>query len=478
MPLALYRWQWHPRRWCVMCCLAAAMPLLQAEAVELKLQEESVHKVALQKEVLQLKLISAESEQANQALRDQLAEAKKALGREQAEHQATSAALSDLRSDLVSREQQLAEARQLLDSMSAELGILSSRYHRLQQERDTLRTARRQQQSSWQQQQQQQGGSCDASASEPLTGAAAAAAQLQSRLLSTGSIASSGMAVPEALGSSATTHRTGLGLDPSDSQPGIKLLSRSQWELQQMQQGLPLDVPISQAVTTSAAGSNDSSSRTVAPESGSSAPRDSSPCELQEVGVSVQSVLNPVRDNPVPRCAHHQLEAACLLCICQRFLAATAGSCSHLAAGSCSVGPGSIRPGGITTAGSSAVLPSDAADRSSSTATPSAAGLATAAVAACANEAAQYRQFLSISELARNRLEAENATLQQQMPDLQKQVEQQQQQLWVLQAHPAALSACSIEELSTLEGEAGLMQRGWLGHQRMQCKARLKMGKA
>jgi uncharacterized protein YlxW (UPF0749 family) len=84
---------------------------------------------------------------------------------------------------------------------------------------------------------------------------------------------------------------------------------------------------------------------------------------------------------------------------------------------------------------------------------PTAAGLATAAVAACATEAAQYRQYLSISELARNRLEAEHATLQQQVQNLQRQVQQQQHELQVLQAHPAALTACSIEELTALEGE-------------------------
>ncbi|KAF6259542.1 hypothetical protein COO60DRAFT_1513062, partial [Scenedesmus sp. NREL 46B-D3] len=152
-------------------------------------------------------------------------------------------------------------------------------------------------------------------------------------------------------------------------------------------------------------------------------------------------------EEPVRLCEHGQLEAACLLCICQRFLAATAGSCSHLAAGSGT-------KGGLLSSSSSAgagPVPSSPVS-SSSHAMPSAAGLATVAVAACANEAVQYRQFLSISELARNRLEAENATLQQHVADMQRQVDQQQQQLRVLQANPAALSACSIQELTALEG--------------------------
>eukprot|EP00775_Hariotina_reticulata_P006318 gene6318-6553_t len=84
---------------------------------------------------------------------------------------------------------------------------------------------------------------------------------------------------------------------------------------------------------------------------------------------------------------------------------------------------------------------------------PSTAGLATAAVAACAQEASQYRQFLSISELARNRLEAENATLQQQLEELQSSMQEQQHQLRVLQGQPTALEACSIEELTALEGK-------------------------
>jgi hypothetical protein len=36
--------------------------------------------------------------------------------------------------------------------------------------------------------------------------------------------------------------------------------------------------------------------------------------------------------------------------------------------------------------------------------------------------------------------------------DLRRQVQQQQHELQVLQAHPPALTACSIEELTALEG--------------------------
>jgi hypothetical protein len=436
------------------CCSRLCCLLLQAEAAEAKLKEESAQKLALQKEVLQLKLISAESEQANQSLREQLAEVSKALAREQAEHQATSAAVTDLRTSLVSREQQLAEARQLLDSMSAELGILSSRYHRLQQERDSLRLARRQQQQLLlQQQQQQQQAASQPPSFEPLTGAAAAAAQLQQRLLSGGSI---GIAVDVNADSSssglwlAQASRAAAGLDRSNSQPSADLL-RSQ-EQQQAGGQLPSSPAAAAVAGQPAAASEPTSSRS---QSAAGSSRDgASPVELPAAAAGLVGGLHPydaaAHDEPVQLCEHGQLEAACLLCICQRFLAATAGSCSHLAAA------GSSRGGLLSTSNSAGALPAPASpgSSSSSNAMPSAAGQATVAVAACASEAVQYRQFLSISELARNRLEAENATLQQQAADLQRQVDQQQQQLRVLQANPAALSACSIQELTALEGEA------------------------
>jgi chromosome segregation ATPase len=411
-----------------------------------KLKEESAQKLALQKEVLQLKLISAESEQANQSLRKQLAEVSKALAREQAEHQATSAAVTDLRTGLVSREQQLAEARQLLDSMSAELGILSSRYHRLQQERDALRFARRQQQ------QQQQSISQPSSSLEPLTGAAAAAAQLQQRLLSGGSISIALDVDADSMSSSsnlwlAQASRAAAGLERSNSQPSADL-QRSQ---EQQQRGRQL--PSSPAAAAAAAASESSSSRS---QSAGGSSRDGSlPVEPPAAAGAVDGLHHldaAAHDEPVRLCEHGQLEAACLLCICQRFLAATAGSCSHLGAAS------GARAGLLSTSSSAGALPAPASPGGSgSNAMPSAAGLATVAVAACASEAVQYRQFLSISELARNRLEAENATLQQQATDLQRQVDQQQQQLRVLQANPAALSACTIQELTALEGEPA----GW-----------------
>jgi hypothetical protein len=419
--------------------------LPQAEAAEVKLKEESAAKLALQKEVLQLKLISAESEQANQSLREQLAEVSKALVREQAEHQATSAAVTDLRTSLVSREQQLAEARQLLDSMSAELGVLSSRYHRLQQERDALRFARRQQQ------QQQQAISQPPSSLEPLTGAAAAAAQLQQRLLSGGSISIAPDVDADSSSSSglwlAQASRAAAGLERSNSQPSADL-HRSQEQHQRVRQ------LTSSPAAAAAAASESSSSRS---QSAAGSSRDGSlPVELPAAAGLVQGLHHldaAAHDEPVRLCEHGQLEAACLLCICQRFLAATAGSCSHLGAAS------GARAGLLSTSGSAGALPAPASPGGSgSNAVPSAAGLATVAMAACASEAVQYRQFLSISELARNRLEAENATLQQQATDLQRQVDQQQQQLRVLQANPAALSACTIQELTALEGEqqAGL----------------------
>lgn len=429
-------------------CRIGLVCCLQAEAVEEKLKAEQLEKVALQKEMLQLKLISAEAEEAGSNLREQLAEVQKALACEQAEHRATSTALSDLRDSLVNREQQLTEARQLLDSMSAELGILSSRFHRLQQERDALRAARleaqRQQlQQQWLAAQQQRSSqlSCQPELDQ-LPGATAAVARQQGSIsctvsqeegLSFHTVEGVSTDVP---GPTAATG-AGPGKAATSSQPGNHM---------------PSDAHLKQLHHVISVGSS---------SVGAHAAAVSAVVGGQASALSTGNAEEPAategrRDEPVVLCGHDQLEAACLLCICQRFLAATAGSCSLL------------QPRGTSAAGAAANTPNKdgqgakpplAAPASSSSssgpAVPTPAGLATVVFAACASEAAQYRQYLSISELARNRLEADNASLQQQLTDLQGQVEQQQQQLRVLQAEPVALAACSIQELNTLEGELG-----------------------
>lgn len=387
--------------------------MLQAEAVEVKLKQERSERLALQKEVMQLQLMRDESEAAAKQLKEQLADASKALARETAEHQATSAVLSDLRSSLESREQQLGDARQLLDSMSAELGILASRLHRVQQQRDALRAARQQErlahrQASNQQQQQHVPSPCvDQTAShqqqrrssrheevmQPLTGAAAAVAQLQLARTQVG-----------------TSQMTHVSRDPSTIGGGTAA-------------DLPTDT-------------------------------DSSPERLQQQASQSGLVTAPreadlAGEDTMPLCTHGHLEGACLLCMCRRFLEATAGSCSHWATGS-SLSAAAARLSSSTTCmpvqpGTDSTTSSVACQGSATPAEPD-------AFAACMADAQQYRQYLAISELARNRLEAEHASLQQQVDDLRQQVQQQQHDLRMLQAHPVALTACTVEELTTLEG--------------------------
>jgi hypothetical protein len=449
--------------------------LAQADAVETKLRQEQADKLALQKEVMQLKLLKEEAEAAVKQLQEQLADATKSLSRETAEHQATSAVLSDLRANLESREQQLGDARQLLDSMSAELGILASRLHRLQQERDALRSARSQEQqlrrqlleqqqphaSSSSQQQpvrspqpQRQLTPCQLEALQPLSGAAAAAAQLQLA----GQASSSSGLIFSTLGGN-TTGGESFVTDGStvDSQSFVECISGGLHQPQQPQQPQqqPLALPVDQVVPMLRL------PRLVSV--GAAAPgglgsRGSSPVGLESGGCLLAEQPDPVTDEGVALCPHSQLAGACLQCMCQRFMEATAGSCSHWVPGSSLAAAaarlsssGNAIPGTAAAAGDAASASSRGALPGASP-VPSAAGLATAAVAACATEAAQYRQYLAISELARNRLEAEHATLQQQVLALQRQVQQQQQDLQVLQAHPAALTACSIEELTALEG--------------------------
>lgn len=432
--------------------------------------------MALAKEVMQLKLIKEEAEAAVKGFKQQLADTSRALTRETAEHQATSAVLSDLRSSLESREQQLAEARQLLDSMSAELGILASRLHRLQQERDALRAARLQQE--WrslsrreqlivQQQQlpqspqlqmlrlqgqQQQSPLAQSSASpqlqdavqqrQQLTGAAAAVAQMQllGQQQDAAAAARAGVAASYAGDDAAST---------VDSQSFVDCFSTSM-EAAVAQQTLEQPEALASAVRRLGSASRGSSP--LGPDSDS-------------LLAPLSGLLDPpCTDELLPLCTHGQLGAACLLCMCQRFLEATAGSCGHLQAGSslaaaaaCLSGSAGILPqlAAAAAADAGAGASSSSNTAASSAARPSAAGLATAAVAACASEAAQYRQFLSISELARNRLEAENAALQQQVAQLQGQAAHQARELRVLQAHPGALTACSIDELTALEGARG-----------------------
>jgi hypothetical protein len=446
--------------------------LAQADAVETKLRQEQADKLALQKEVMQLKLLKEEAEAAVKQLQEQLADATKSLSRETAEHQATSAVLSDLRANLESREQQLGDARQLLDSMSAELGILASRLHRLQQERDALRSARSQEQqlrrqlleqqqqhapfTSQQQpvrspQPQRQLTPCQLEALQPLSGAAAAAAQLQ---MAGQASSSSGLIFSTQGGN--TTGGESFVTDGStvDSQSFVECISEG---LHQPQQPPLLALPVDQVVPMVRL------PRLVsvgAATPGGLGSRGSSPVGLESNVCLLAEQPDPVTDEAVALCPHGQLAGACLLCMCQRFLEATAGSCSHWVPGS-SLAAAAARlssSGNAIPGTAAAAAAGDAASASirgglpGASPVPSAAGLATAAVAACATEAAQYRQYLAISELARNRLEAEHATLQQQVAELQRQVQQQQQDLQVLQAHPAALTACSIEELTALEG--------------------------
>jgi hypothetical protein len=433
-----------------------------------KLAQESADKLALQKEVLGLTLVRDEAEAAVKALREQLADARRALAREVAEHQATSAVLSDLRASLEAREQQLAEARQLLDSMSAELGILASRLHRLQQERDGLRSARQAErlarrlellgaapqhpQAALPQSPQLQllhaqlqeldvaraaaaggaaGGMQDI---QQLTGAAAAAAQLQLLSLQSGQQGYAGSSTPASTAAPAAAPApaslVGDDVSTADSQSYVDCLGTSQ-EGAAAQQSLQQQVQQPERSTGAQGGSGSSAAR----PSGS-ASRGSSPSAAAEGDASAYGA--PLAADPGEQlsgdneslllCAHGQLDAACLLCMCQRFLEATAGSCSHLPAG----GGGSAAPDAAAAAAAAA------AGGPSPLCAPEAA-------------AAQYRQYLSISELARNRLEAENAALTQQVEALQGTVGQQARELRALQAHPAALLGCSIQELTELE---------------------------
>jgi hypothetical protein len=404
--------QAHPAPTCL-------VSVVQAEELETLLAEEGTARVALQKEVLQQRLIVAEAEAVGQALRAQLSETSKALAREQTEHAVTSTALSDVRHRLSSCERQVEEARMLLDSMSAELGILSSRYHRLQQECETLRATRKREQAAHQQQQQeqqqqQQHGEqpqqveqqCELD-HEQQTGSSPPFAMVSS---------SSSSADPWALQSLQTAAVVAT--------PSLCTADARQPRLPQPLHSSPdhVDAPGSPAAGGSGVmpAAHAAAGDAVVPVPGSGIQPQNQQQSSDAAAETMHGVLDPGTDEPVAPCGHGQMPTACLLCMCQRFLASTAGSCSNLAP---DCAPGRVVQTGVLggCAGSGPGL----VDSSST---------------------------LSISELARHRLEAENAELAASVMEQRAQLEETQQQVRMLQGEPAALASCGMQELNALEG--------------------------
>lgn len=119
----------------------------KAEHIENRLEQEKVAKDELHKEVLQLKLMVAELEEAKWQLKEQCKDVEGRLKVSTTELERCRDGLQEANQKLCQQEQHMQDTQGLLNSMAKELGVLSSRYHRLQIENTALREASRRAQS-------------------------------------------------------------------------------------------------------------------------------------------------------------------------------------------------------------------------------------------------------------------------------------------------------------------------------------------
>eukprot|EP00877_Chromochloris_zofingiensis_P009642 jgi/Chrzof1/4931/Cz15g05020.t1 len=347
----------------------------KAEAVEGQLKEEQAARAAVSKELMQYKLIAAEAEEAKCQLQDQLADTSSNLAKETAEGERLRSTLAEAKAMLTSKDRQLAEAKGLLDSVSGELGVLSSRYHRLQLEHKALKRRQQQQQQASSQEKQQQQERQDVA-----THASASCSSVDG-------------ADDDTVSSYSTADTNLVPLQPC---------------------------PAATAATALPAASESASLGTQ---------RAVSPTPYYDSS----SVLDPCTDEPVPLCPHGQLTASCLVCICQRYLMSSEDTAP--------VAPELLAPG----SGLDILRRSEAvAATTSSSSTP-------ALPQHDVEHSLQYRELLSLSELARNRLDAENADHSARLSRFESELSVLKHQVACLQGQPAALDRCSVSELKSLE---------------------------
>lgn len=310
-------------------CLA----LLQAGAAEAALLQEQEAKGSLAKEAGQLRLILTEAEDARAAALASASEANACLEKEVAAGRQVQGQLEAARCAAAGAEGRLAEARCLLDSVTRELGLLSSRHHRAVQERNALRRER---------------------------------GQLLSQL-----------AAARAAMAAASERAQQPSDDGSASDGGSSYASAG--------------VTGEYAVAFSSSSAQQAEAAAAAPQ-------------LQ--GSPLRTAAAADQGTGDAACAHGNDSSPCLMCICERFLAAGVSPPAQLPA----LWPSSAAGGALTRTSA------DSGDSSRASREWQAAALAERLDAAEAQLAAQAR------ELARLRCE------------------------------PAALAGCSLKELRSLEG--------------------------
>ncbi|GBF92507.1 hypothetical protein Rsub_04611 [Raphidocelis subcapitata] len=114
----------------------------RAEELISSLERERNEKAAAERELLQTHLVLAEAEERARAGRRRAEEAAARGARDAAEAEAARGAAAEAAAAAAALGRQLAEANALLDSVGRELGLLSSRHHRLKLEHAALQRAR------------------------------------------------------------------------------------------------------------------------------------------------------------------------------------------------------------------------------------------------------------------------------------------------------------------------------------------------
>jgi hypothetical protein len=114
----------------------------RAEELLHSLEQERREKAALQKELLQARLVCAEAEERARAQRRRADDAAVRAARDGADADAARVTAAEAGAAAAALEQRLEEAHVLLNSVSRELGLLSSRHHRLRLEHAALQCSR------------------------------------------------------------------------------------------------------------------------------------------------------------------------------------------------------------------------------------------------------------------------------------------------------------------------------------------------
>jgi hypothetical protein len=475
---------------------------------ETRVRELTAEKTALHRELLQARLVVTETEETNQRLQQELAEATKGLAAEQAECERLRGSLREARGVMSAQRVQLAEARQLLEGMSCELGILSSRYNRTLEENTALRGARKRR--PWREPQQQPAPGQQAAAAaaavagavhgqqlqqqQPLAAAAAQEAADQVRPGTPPSAAARGgddgmleHALPQTpCGAEAAAQRLVLTHGPAQLMPSSSLLQGSA-----ATGGAAAPGRADTSSISSEGASSGSRSRVISSSGGSSGADDDS-YDTAEDNTEIMSWLagggssSPVAASTAEQQLKQQPAVPQLTLPSLARCAASGASSGSLQVSASALGAGApppaVCPHGQPEQGSclacmcqrylahtavdnAALAPAQqgtsSSDSSSLLMVSGSAAVAASEPAAAAAGAAQlqgpyqqqvpYKDLLRQADSQRAALQQEVAALQVQLQGARTEVQEMSQHLDQLQGRGSALARCSVTQLQQLE---------------------------